>query len=665
MSAIFGIFNRSGEPASQHVMQHMSNALAHRGNDNQGIAYLDEVGLGHRMLWTTPESLNECLPLVGCNRQIIITADARIDNREDLIKILDLRGKVAEDVSDSELILHAYMKWGIDCPGHLLGDFSFAIWDARDHTLFCARDYFGIRPFYYHFSDSKFVFANEIKGVLTCPGVPRQLNELMISDYLSGIFLEKEQTLYKGIKRLPPAHYLLVRKGAMHLGQYWALDQSREIHLKSDDEYAEAFKEIFDEAVRARLRSAFPIGAKLSGGLDSSSIACVARDLIQQQGGGPLSTFSLIFDQVAECDERPYINKVLEQGGFDPHFIEGDKISPFYRMDDLFWHTDVAYWALGPSQVLGVCEEATRSGVRVLLDGHDGDGVVSHGYHYLHELAIKHKWVELTKEVWSLPNVSRSNLEIPRILKEYFHHYRIKPLINEHRMLKGTQHAWRAIRRRASSLRGARAPLIKAEPPRSIHSLLLASRTNMEERQRTFKMEGVNRARSARDYHYRTLSNGLQTFAHELHDSIQGAFPLECRYPFFDRRLVEFCLALPGNQKLRRGLGRAVMRHAMTGVLPEEIRTRVGKTDFFANHIVGFLSLERRKLEDAIEGASDLARKYIDFDVLREKFELFASEPKPNRAELGKVWWGVTMALWLDSAWSTVTQSPRKEVVPM
>jgi hypothetical protein len=103
----------------------------------------------------------------------------------------------------------------------------------------------------------------------------------------------------------------------------------------------------------------------------------------------------------------------------------------------------------------------------------------------------------------------------------------------------------------------------------------------------------------------------------------------------------------------------------MTGVLPEEIRTRVGKTDFFANHIVGFLSLERRKLEDAIEGASDLARKYIDFDVLREKFELFASEPKPNRAELGKVWWGVTMALWLDSAWSTVTQSPRKEVVPM
>ena len=209
MSAIVGIYNLDDRPVNHADLVHMVDILAHRGPDGAAVWCEANVGLGHRMLHTTPESLSETLPFVDKSRDLVITADARIDNREELTEALGLSAETAKQLSDSQFILQAYIKWGEDCPNHLLGDFAFVIWDGRKQKLFCARDHFGVKPFYYYHAPGKFfAFATEIKALLTLADVPRQLNELRVGQYLTGMFDDKEITFYEGILRLPPAHVM-------------------------------------------------------------------------------------------------------------------------------------------------------------------------------------------------------------------------------------------------------------------------------------------------------------------------------------------------------------------------------------------------------------------------------------------------------------------------
>ncbi|NES85389.1 MAG: asparagine synthetase B, partial [Moorea sp. SIO2B7] len=163
MSGIVGIYYLNQEPIDRENIGQMLDILAHRGPDGADIWCEGSVGLGHRMLWTTPESLLEKLPLVNHSKNLVITADARIDNREELIVALELNDRPAEKITDSQLILAAYEKWGEQCPEKLLGDFAFAIWDKHKQILFCARDHVGVKPFYYyHQSGQGFIFASEI-----------------------------------------------------------------------------------------------------------------------------------------------------------------------------------------------------------------------------------------------------------------------------------------------------------------------------------------------------------------------------------------------------------------------------------------------------------------------------------------------------------------------
>ncbi len=328
MSAIAGIYYLDNRPVDRADLVKMTDILAHRGPDGSNVWSEGAIGIGHRMLWTTPESLLETLPLVNETGELVITADARIDNRDELIEALELTQRPAEKITDTELILAAYERWGEECPEHLLGDFAFAIWDGRKQELFCARDHFGVKPFYYYCSDKIFIFATEIKALFCLHEVPRQLNEVKVGEFIVSNFDDTTNTFYQDILRLSPANSLRVSYTGTRLHSYWSLDFSHEIKLDSDEEYAEAFRKIFTEAVRCRLRSAFPIGSMLSGGLDSSSIACVAKNLLSETGDTPLPTFSAIFDKVTECDERSFQNAVLSQGGFEPHYFHADQVGP-------------------------------------------------------------------------------------------------------------------------------------------------------------------------------------------------------------------------------------------------------------------------------------------------------------------------------------------------
>jgi asparagine synthase (glutamine-hydrolysing) len=669
VSAIVGIYALDGQPVDRSDLERMTATLAHRGPDGEGLWAEGPVGLGHRMLWTTPESLWERLPQGNETSEctgaplLVLTADARIDNREELISRLGLRPHGPGSVRDSDLILAAYERWGENCPEALLGDFAFAIWDRRKQTLFCARDHFGVKPFFYYASGRTFAFASEIKALFCLPEVPRRLNEVRVADYLVSLFADKAITFYQEILRLPPGCRMTVRAGRMQLASYWTLDPSRELRLRSDEEYAEAFRERFAEAVRCRVRSAFPVGSLLSGGLDSSSVTCMARELSAGSGGARLRTFSAVFDAVPACDERRFIAAVLAQGGYEPLEVPGDQYGPFTDLERVLWYEDEAVY--GPGLFLNwVLHRAARDrGVRVLLSGHDGDATVSHGFGYLDELASSGRWLALAIEVKGLARLYR---ESPgKLWWQYAREHGLVPRVDGSSALRSVRRAHEAV---GHCLRRSRIrPAERSHLPLSamVHPDF-RQRTGLAERYQAARLTGecvgapspgadrsarpdaAGATQSARAEHYQTLADGIQSFGLEVLDRAACPFSLEARYPFWDKRLVEFCLALPPEQKLNRGWSRVVMRRAMAGIVPEEVRWRPDKTDFLPNLARGLRTFERERVDQAILRDARIIEPYVNVPVLRETYHRFlAGGSREDPHDVCAIWRVVSLAVWL------------------
>jgi len=600
------------------------------------------------MLRATPESFHERLPIANKTGNLILTADARLDNRDELISTLDLSDRPPEWISDGELILRAYEKWGTYCPEKLLGDFAFAVWDRGRQLLFCARDHFGVKPFYYYCSGRSFLFASEIKALLRLSEVRRRLNEERVGEYLAGMFDDKAATFYQDISRLPPAHSLLVRRAGKRLQSYWCLDPSREIHLGSDEAYAEAFRDIFVEAVRCRLRSAFPVGSSLSGGLDSSSVTCVAQQWLAQNRTPRLHTFSLIFDEVAQCDERPFIHRVLAQGEFEPHYIHGDRIGPLTDVHRILWHQDEPFYAPGLFLSWALFGAAREQGVRVLMDGHDGDGTVSHGHGRLDELAQARRWLTLAREAQGSAKVY--GLSLWRLLWSYARYYELQPIISRSPALQQGWRLWQAVRQQASrwhkssDIRPAWAALIH---PEFVHRIGLADRFQVWQRNQPALAQGE------REMHYRTLMAGLQPFALEVFDKAIAPFSIELRHPFWDKRLVEFCLALPSEQKLDHGWSRLVLRRAMAGIVPVKVQWRVDKSNFLPNFSHGLLAFEREQLEEIVLKDIEVATDYLDVPAIQELYHRFVLQrDRLSSREVLAMWRAISLVLWLrDYPW--------------
>lgn len=632
MSAIVGIYFLDSQPVDRTDLERMVAIVAHRGLDGAGAWNSGPIGLGHRMLWTTPESLHEQLPLVNKTGDIVLTADARIDNREELIAALGVTGRPHGEISDSDLLLSAYEQWGEGCPEKLLGDFAFALWDGRRQTLFCARDHLGVKPFYYyHQSGRAFVFASEIKALLSWPEVPRHLNEVRVADHLAGMFEDRVSTLYQDVFRLPAAHSMTVSRERTRVRPYWSLDPSRELRFRSNEEYAEAFHELFTEAVRCRLRSAFPVGSLLSGGLDSSSIVCTARNLLSENRSRHLHTFSAIFPGLPKADlrridERPFMDAVLATGGLEPHYVHADCLSPLSEIDRVLWHEDEAVLAPNLYMHWALYRAAHQQGVRVLLDGIDGDTTVSHGLEYLAELAYRGRWKTLLMEATALSRKSSSAFSPRRIIWQYG----LKPLVPRPAAL-----LWQLCRGRTRRM-AAISPIVNPA---------FARRIGLATRAQTLLRSRSRAARWARHVHWHGLTSGLLPTALEMADRAAAAFLLEPRYPFFDRRLMEFCLALPPDQKLHQGWTRVVMRRAMAHTLPDEVRWRIGKANLSPNFQRRLLDFDRALLDEVILHDPQVIEQYVDVPALREVYQRCISQPTGEDAVA--VYGAVSLALWL------------------
>lgn len=631
MSGIVGYLNLNTQSIDPQLINKMVDVLAHRGPDGADVWTDGAVGLGHRMLWTTPESLQEKLPLQSGN--LTITADARIDNRDELLRQLDFGGRKPADIADSEIILEAYRKWGDDCPDKLLGDFAFAIWDASEQKLFCARDYFGVKPFYYyHAPHHFFTFASEIKGLLCLPDVPKAINEVMIAEYLSFAFEDESITFYENIFRLHPAHVLTVQNDDMQIRQYWDLDPTYELKLGSDDEYAECYRELLTESVRARMRSAFPIGSMLSGGLDSSSIACIARDLRRGNGSEPLPTFSGIYEHRLECDEREYMEAVHSGGGFDPHFTYFDHLRPLGNLENYLWHVDQPHYTPTLYTSEALWQMAKQQNVRVMLDGFMGDQIVSTGITYLVELARKFQFRRLFKEIRAIEQqglINSSSYLMWRYIKQESIKSNLPVPILE---------LWR-------DLRGQETPKPRVD---KYISPSFAQKTNLVERLMELQGHLYMPDKFARKFHYFQIRSGVNTAAVETVNHISQEVNLDIRLPFLDKRLVEFCLAIPASQKLSDGWSRMIVRRGMHDILPEEIRWRSSKANMGTNFTGGLLEFEQTKMEDIIFRDCEILKPYIDIPTLHEIYRRFTQQ---GGGEDGSIIVSVVMlATWLQQA---------------
>ena len=646
MSAIAGIYNLDGQPVNRDDIVCMVDLLSHRGPDGAELWCEGVVGFGHLMLHTTPESLHEVLPLIDKTRDLAMTCDARIDNRGELMEALGLVTAIQGELSDSQLILLAYVKWGNDCPNHLLGDFIFAIWDARKQKLFCARDHFGIKPFYYYHAPGQFfAFASEIKALWCLKEVPQCLNEIRMTDYLSFQLDDTQATFYKDVLRLPPAHFLSVDETLCSVQRYWELDPKRELILASDEEYAARFREIFTEAVRCRLRSAFSVGSMLSGGLDSSSVACVAQNILDSECKGLLPTYSGLYKNVPDCDESNFIDAVIAQGGFKPYFDASDQRGPLHNLSRILWHEDEPFRAPGLYNSWEIYKDAERTGTRILLDGHGGDEVVSDGEEYVKQLLAHKQWSKLYHELRALENNdflggrSARRLWVSNIFK---HTWPVNLLI---RLANRLSHPVKLLLARTS--RAEKEIRSTADWEDFINKSLLSGneqqQTKCEQAKKT-----VSYVPDSKTGHYSDLASGLVPLALEILDKAAAAAAVEARYPFYDKRLIEFCLSVPADQKLKDGWTRSLLRRAMTGILPKEVQWRNHKTYFEANLVYGLVNFDGDVLPGLADYEVQSPANYLDVDKICKLYTaIVEKEHEPLSEDVYLLLCLVTLYYWL------------------
>jgi asparagine synthase (glutamine-hydrolysing) len=639
MSGIAGVYFLDGQPVTADAIGRMTGAMTHRGPDGLTTWHDDAVGLGHAMLHATPESLHETQPLVHSSGDFVLTADARIDNRGALIRALRPPRPDDRSITDAELILAAYERWGTDCPKHLLGAFAFAIWDGRARRLFCARDHFGVKPLYIaHAPDCLFGVASEIKALLDLDAVPRTINTERVVDFLLMICLNSEYTFYKHIQRLPPGHYVSLSPRDVKKRPYWSLTSaSTGTYGRTDEENVEAFRAIFRDAVARRLRASRPVGAELSGGLDSSSVVAEASHLLSESGRR-LQTFSSIYDTLPQCDEREYIHAVIDRCGCEGHFFPGDEGQPVSALQHLTPYIDEPFQAPNISSSFPLLNGVKQSDVRVLLSGHGGDETVSQGWGLLKELALGGHWWMLAQEVWGASKLYKGESSFWQLLKGYVE-YGLR-----HRPSFAASVAYRMVHTAGNVLKET-----ASEEEQRIVGILadgLTKGIDVEERIQAFKQQQAATARTERERHLKVIQGCLQPWYFETLDGVTASFSVEKRYPFWDKRVVEFCLGLPAKEKLKRGWGRLILRRAMASTLPEHVCWRRDKISFTEDLFRGLTRRDAEALKKWVAIAST-CDAYIDGNVLEKTYRRVSCD-RYSLVHLITILNSVSVCMWVD-----------------
>jgi asparagine synthase (glutamine-hydrolysing) len=482
-----------------------------------------------------------------------------------------------------------------------------------------------VKPFYYYLSNNTFVFASEIKALFAIPEITHKINELKVGFHLLNVD-DNKSTFYLNIHRLPAAHSISIDPSKYNLSRYWELDRESEIIMNSEEDYINEFLRIFTEAVRCRLRSAFPIGFELSGGLDSSSVTCLGKEIINPKEDN-LETFSFLYKDFPDSDESFYIDKVISSGGFNPHSLFADDISPMDNIKDILESEDEPFNIRTLSVIWNFDKLIHDSGVRVVLTGEDGDSVISKGQNYFYDLTVTFKWVKLFKELkYTSDNIKNNNNfskksqsilvknSLNRTLFDLFIQKVIIPVIPE--FLKKIL---RLIYNKKNNVR-------------MLGDTSILNQTFLKQSGLKKYLDELssNPAKNSKDFHFDILNKRPHQLSLEQTDPISASFSIEKRHPFYDKRLIEFCYAIPTEMKFKFGWDRYILRKAMENILPEEVCWRFIKQDFNPPLQRNLLLCEKNLLEIVVNDEYNLIGKYVDLDMLRSRYYSYKSQGGGN-----------------------------------
>jgi asparagine synthase (glutamine-hydrolysing) len=583
----------------------MADVMAYRGPDGSKTWQEGPIGLAHCHFWTTPEDAGEEQPVGSADGRLWITADARVDNRRDLIPALEARGFLGRSApTDAEVILAAYQCWGDDCARHLIGDFAFAVWDAPAQRLFMARDVFGIRQLYYALVDGRLCFATAIRGVLAALERRPALNRGLIEQFLRASYQPWIcQTAYDGVMRLPPAHHLTATRDGLSRPQlYYVLGARRAPRPSSDREWCEAYRAYLEEAVQPRLRSTTAVAISVSGGLDSSSVACVAHELSQQRLALPqVRLYSAVFSETPRADESEYFDAVAARcNRFHSTRIVADDHWALREFggDGGFPLDEPESYSLR-SLNLALLRASASDGCRVMLVGTGGDHVLSKEL-YSEPAALRGvAWQDWPLEV-KYYHRSAGMGWAALLLRAY-----VKPLLPA------------PVARLAEVLYAARAassrPWLNGSRPSSNGQCC-----SLDERY--FGPRGLS---AAAEVMHRVARRAREVAAHSALDVCAAYAGVELRSPFWDRRLVDFLLGIPHHLRAWRGVDRVIARESLRGVLPEVVRRRSSKAHFGDLTRRGLRERERPRIESLLREPRAEALGLLDGRLLGDAFQAY------------------------------------------
>ena len=579
MSGIVGVFNLNGILVREDQLRNLANSLSRSAPDEQNVWLARNVGLGHGLLKTSASTIRQ--QPCSLNDRLWITCDARLDNRNDLVRSLVTQPFLqGDDItalnSDAELILFAYRAWGEDCVSHFIGDFAFAIWDSDSQQLFCARDHLGVRQFYYAHSRDTFVFSNSLSTLRLHPSVSNKLNEIAIGDFLLfGLNQDRTSTTFADIERLPPAHSLTITATDLRLREYWTPSVGT-LNYKSTSDYVENFRELLNKAVSDRLDTP-SVGICMSGGLDSSAIAALTsrtRKLDSHQL--ELRAYCVVYDRVFPDEERKYATMTADALGMEIEFLEGDSIN----QKDSIRTRGHAPEPFNVDPIYVVADEllehiSIRS--RVAFTGWDGDAFMNETPRHLF--------------AWLLRRARLGTLaaNVARYVK--FEH-QLPPV--------GLRTAWR----------NWRDPNWNAYPfPRWINKEF-SRKLGLEDRWHSINSASKD-THPIRPHAFSTMFSPSWDALFNRFDPAVTQLPLEVRHPLIDIRVLEYLLALPVIPWLSE---KRILRQAMLGYLPDQVRSRK-KSILTGDPGVQLRYSKKLKQIDQFQ-AEDTLRTFIDRNLI-------------------------------------------------
>jgi asparagine synthase (glutamine-hydrolysing) len=622
MSGFVLVYQRDGTAVDTATFSKMMTAIEHRGFDGHDAFCCRSVALGHHHFWTTQEEVGERQPRWSAAGQYAILFDGRLDNRHELLNSLQMGDTTAHRFSDAEIVLHAYEKWSERSFARLLGPFALAIYDTVLQRVVCARDALGDRTLFYHLNSRLLLLASEEQALLAHPAVSEELDETTLALYFAVRPPTNGRTFFTDVRELLPAHILTITADRVQIECYWAVNAEK-LSYRSDTEYADHFRELLDRSVQRCLRTVAVPAVLMSGGLDSTSVATLAAlQLVASNKPYRLCTISWVFDKFPTCDERSYMGPLVERYNLSAIRVNGDSDWPL--------HDPFPLEAFNPGRPFvnpydrlrrRAYEAAHDNGIRVLLTGGFGDDLYSGAEDWLLDLLLEQRLLEAGSEFLQAKRkfglrpvlASRSLRRVGIWLLSY---------------LPGMQHILTQRRKRQQS---------------QIAWLTAYAHRQLPDLGQLFSPACARRP------------SQCQAVLHAYGASQvpwASRLGIEPRYPYRDRQLVEFMLAIPAHQLYRQRF-KHILRNAMADFLPANILNQEQRTSLLPIYKWGLMHRAGPLLEMLQHDPAATWRRFVDPHWLESSASWAKLDNGLGSRETLLFWRSLNLELWLQARRNT------------